>query len=146
LSKKMKIITHFYRELKARNAEVLGSLRGREGQLSTYVVAHFSTSHYALFWLSTAAFHAKFKDQTEIMAEHDHFTYLGRDRRETVVKNDRLSTASEEVRYKYNHLAALIKKIKRNKFSMEERGEGEREREREEERRERDRASREKAS
>jgi hypothetical protein len=33
-----------------------------------------------------------------------------------VVRNDRINDANEEIRYKYNHISSLIKKVKKNKL------------------------------
>lgn len=115
LAKKIKILSHFYRELKGRAADSLGGLKGREGPLGAYVTAHFSTSHYTLFWLSNSHFHAKFKDDSEMLVEAETLTYLGKDKREVSFRLDRISSAAEEIRYKFSHLDTLIKKIKRNR-------------------------------
>lgn len=80
----MKIINHFYRELKTKRGDGLKILqKGKESQLNIYVTAHFNTSSYSLFWLGGNNFHAKFKDESEVLLEGDTFIYIGKDKRET---------------------------------------------------------------
>ena len=111
----MKIINHFYRELKGKG-DAASRLKAKEGQLGVYVRSHFVTSNYTLFWLSNSNFHAKFYDNTCILAEQDHFTYIDKNRIETINRNDCASIANQEIKYKFNHVANLIQKIKRKKI------------------------------
>lgn len=63
LSKKMKIINHFYKDYKIKNLENhKSSLKVRDSQPNIYVIAHFNTNNCSLFWLSNNTYHAKFKD------------------------------------------------------------------------------------
>ena len=58
----MKIIHHFYRELKGKGADILAALKGKEPHLSLYVMSHYATTNCTLFLLSNTHLHAKFKD------------------------------------------------------------------------------------
>jgi hypothetical protein len=58
------------------------------------------------------------------VAENDCFTYLSQDKQETLVKNEQVNTVHEDMRYKYNHISNLIKKVKKNKYTHEDKKEG----------------------
>jgi hypothetical protein len=87
LTKKMKILNHFYRELKGKG-DIVSKLKTKEGHLGVYVRSHFVTSNYTLFWLSSSNFHAKFYDNTCILAETDHFIYIDKNKIDTICRND----------------------------------------------------------
>jgi hypothetical protein len=144
LTKKIKIIHHFYRELRGRGGEGKGK-EGREDQLSlslsVYVMSHYATSTCTLFLLSNSHLHARFKDDTEMLAEPEHLTFLTKDKREVFIKNDRIAAASEDVRAKFSHLSTLVKKIKRDKAATHQESVGREERQTKEKAAEKDKAA-----
>lgn len=119
----MKIINHFYKQLKTKSPEVFKHLqKAKESQPNTYIVAHFNTNNSSLFWLSNHTFHAKFKDNTQMVIDQDNSSYLTQDKREILMKGDQIN--NQDIRSKYTHIMNLIKKIKRNKYAPEEKKEG----------------------
>lgn len=113
----MKIINHFYKEYKLKNEGKIIQ-KGKDSNQIVYVIAHFITSHYCLFWLSNNSFHAKFQDDTDIFVDPHSFIFVAADRKEAIYQADKISAANQDLRAKFNHISNLIKKVKRNRVQQ----------------------------
>jgi len=83
---------------------------------SVYVMAYYNTSHYTMFLLSNGAFHAKFKDESDLLLENEQIIYFNKEKKKSIIKLARINDINEEIKIKYNHVSALIKKIKKLKM------------------------------
>lgn len=125
LQRKMKIITHFYREMKNREEgkeeprNPFSKLREDSLCGAVYVIAHYVTNNYTMFWLSNGSFHSKFKDGLDMLIDSEQLFYFGKDRKKVIVKLNRIAESGEEIRMRYGHVSTLIKKIRKLKGGVE---------------------------
>lgn len=99
LQKKMKIIAHFYREMKLKEEDrdradpknPLHKLKEDNQPSPVYLSAFFNTTHYTMFSLSNGVYHAKFKDDSDLLIEHEQIVYFGKERKKIILKATKIS-------------------------------------------------------
>jgi len=100
LQRKMKIITHFFKEMKNKEEgkdeprNPLSKLREDNLPSSVYVIAYYITNHYTMFWLSNSTFHTKFKDGFDMLVESEQVLCFGQDRKKSIIKLNKISEAN----------------------------------------------------
>jgi hypothetical protein len=99
LQKKMKIIAHFYKEMKLREEEKdrtdpknpLHKLKEDNQPSPVYLTAYFNTSHYTMFSFSNGVYHSKFKDESDLLIEHEQIVYFGKERKKIILKTTKIT-------------------------------------------------------
>jgi hypothetical protein len=73
-----------------------------------------------MFWLSNGSFHTKFKDGLDMLVESEQLICFGKESKKSIIKLSKIAEANEDVRVRYTHVAALIKKVRKLKTGVVE--------------------------
>ena len=82
-------------------------------------MSSYSTTNYTLLWLSNGTFQASFKDGLEMILE-DSLIHTIKNGKQSTFRKDNNESQLEDVKQRYNHVCAVIRKLKKNKTAQGE--------------------------
>jgi polo-like kinase 1 len=128
LSKKLKIISYYQRELKTKkeiyenglnNEQIIEKEKHRfretpENAMGLWVTKLYKTSKAHFFWFSNKDYQVVFQDNTELLFSKDQVTYVSKLGQRLYFNRTNLDAQSEEIKKRANYAANSLQTFKEN--------------------------------
>lgn len=135
LTKKMKIIVHYQKELRNRkqheqriitndqriNRERLRFRQTEETMLNFYVVKHEKNTKVDMFWFNNKDYQVIFKDSTQLLVSKDNYiTYINKLSQRKYFLKSELEEQPEEIKKRMSYTLNLIERLRQNRQRHQE--------------------------